>query len=88
MFIPEPLGTLFLGDYNEKQQLGFTKYGSLQCSEARGKDSAPHREQVSSAKGQEVSSAIDPFEWHFSHSDKVSWLGRAVRLSRWALLST
>lgn len=52
-FIPGPFKTLLVADYREKQ-LGFTKYWSLQSSEAYCADLAPGRQQLSSAKRWEV----------------------------------
>lgn len=86
-FILQPFKTLFLADYREKQQLGFTEYWSLQRSEAYCTVLAPGRAQLSSSERWEFSIDTVPFEWHFPQGDKVLWLGRTVGLSRWALLS-
>lgn len=65
-----------LGDYTEKQQLGFKKYWQLLHSGAHGTDLAPRRQRLSSAKGREVSSDIVPLEWHFSPGDKSTVAGK------------
>lgn len=61
-FILEPLKPLFLADYREKQQPGFTKSWSPRCSEAQCADLAPGREQLSSGERWEFSFPV-PSPW-------------------------